>query len=527
MPMARGTAEAESQIGEFDDSSVEPGVWRYAKARRVRVAIDGEEYFDLVQHAMLRAKQRILLIGWDFDTRIHLTRGRRWYQRPFNRSYPARLGSFILWLNRHRPGLEVRILKWSYSVFSLLTRGTMLFDLLRWARHPRIDFKFDTAHPIGCSHHQKIVVIDKQFAVCGGIDMTCGRWDTRAHKTDDPGRKLPRGRLYGPWHDVTMLMEGEIAGALEDLGRQRWITAGGKPLKPSEKTDDSAWPEGLEAHFENVEVGIARTRAEHGDLPKVDEVEQLFCEQIARAKRFIYAENQYFASRAICEAIAQRLSEPDPPEIVIVHPESADGWAEEQAMNPARAELVSALNELDRHNAFHLYVPYTDERTIYVHAKLTIIDDEVLRIGSANFNNRSMGLDSECDVFIDSSRPGNEHVTGEIERLRHSLLAEHCGIEEGAVAGLLAAHGSMAAMIAGINGRGEGLQRRHLRPFHPPPLDETSRELALRETFDPEEPGDVFAILPAKNGLFRRGSLLAKARAKGRARLRRMRRVIK
>ncbi|WP_245978546.1 phospholipase D-like domain-containing protein [Aurantiacibacter xanthus] len=523
--MARGTAEAQSQLSEFDDSSVEPGVWRYARARRVRVAVDGEEYFDLVQQAMLRARQRILLIGWDFDTRIHLTRGRRWYQRPFDGSYPSRLGSFILWLNRTKPGLEVRILKWSYSVFSLMMRGTMLFDLIRWARHRRIDFKFDTAHPLGCSHHQKIVVIDKQFAVCGGIDMTGGRWDTRAHHTDDPGRKLPRGTHYGPWHDVTMMMEGEVAGALEDLGRQRWIAAGGKPLKPSEKCEESAWPEGLDAHFEEVEIGIARTRAEHGDLPKIDEIETLFCKQILGARRFIYAENQYFASRAVCEAIAQRLAQPDPPEIVIVHPNSAQGWAEEQAMNPARAELVSALAELDQNHCFHLYVPYTDDRPIYVHAKLLIIDDEVLRIGSANFNNRSMGLDSECDVFIDARRPGNDHAREPIARIRHSLLAEHCGIDEEAVPGLLATYGSMAAMIAGVNSRGEGLQRRHLRPFHPEPMDETSRELALRETLDPEEPGDVFAILPAKNGLFRPGSLLAKARARARARLRRIRQV--
>ena len=39
-----------------------------------------------------------------------------------------------------------------------------------------------------------------------------------------------------------------------------------------------------------------------------------------------------------------------------------------------------------------------------------IVDDEIFRIGSANMNNRSMGLDSECDVFVDANRPGNEHA---------------------------------------------------------------------------------------------------------------------
>ncbi|MGB3797836.1 MAG: phospholipase, partial [Alteraurantiacibacter sp.] len=60
----------EKRVEDFDDTSVEPGVWRYAHARRVRVVIDGADYFDLIQQAMLKARQRILLIGWDFDTRI-------------------------------------------------------------------------------------------------------------------------------------------------------------------------------------------------------------------------------------------------------------------------------------------------------------------------------------------------------------------------------------------------------------------------------------------------------------------------
>ena len=73
-----------------------------------------------------------------------------------------------------------------------------------------------------------------------------------------------------------------------------------------------------------------------------------------------------------------------------------------------------------------------------MHAKLTIVDDRVLRIGSANLNNRSMGLDSECDVFIDADREGNGHAAQTITKLRHSLLAEHLGVAEEDMADLLA-----------------------------------------------------------------------------------------
>src|SRR5690606_36321429 len=119
------------------------------------------DYFDLMQQAMLAARRRVLLIGWDFDTRIHLTRERRWWQKlTHRREYPARLGSFVLWLNARRPQLEVRILKWGIGFTKFLGRGSMLVDLARWFPHRRIDFKFDTAHPVACGHHQKIAVID-------------------------------------------------------------------------------------------------------------------------------------------------------------------------------------------------------------------------------------------------------------------------------------------------------------------------------------------------------------------------------
>ena len=493
----------------FDDTSVEPGVWRYARASRVRLIVDAEAYFDLMQQAMLRARQRVLLIGWDFDTRIHLTRGRRWWQKGFRSTYPSRLGSFIPWLARHRKQLDIRILKWGIGAVKMAFAGRMTLDLLRWMPHPRIGFKFDNAHPLGCSHHQKIAVIDDRLAVCGGIDMADFRWDRREHREHDPRRRRPHGKPYGPWHDVTMMMEGDVAAALDGLGRERWTRAGGKPLPDLRPGESSAWPEGLEAHFTDVEVGIARTRAEYGGYRAVHEVEQLFLHQIATARRFIYSENQYFTSRKVAEAICERLKEADPPEFVLVQPVSADGWMEEQAMNPARDLLLQAIREVDHAGRFHLYTPYTGATPIYVHAKLTIIDDQILRVGSANLNNRSMGLDSECDVFIDCARPGNSHACDGIRALRLSLLAEHCGLEEDAVAELLDQAGTMAGMIAALGPMQTATHT--LRPYHPQEQDGLAGELAQRQMLDPERPEELLAITPARRGLFRSGSLLAKA----------------
>ncbi|OZA94712.1 MAG: phospholipase [Erythrobacter sp. 34-65-8] len=460
-----------------------------------------------MQDAMLRAEQRILMIGWDFDTRIHLETGRRWWRKGTDRSHPSRLGSFILWLNRHRPGLDIKMLKWGMGMIPMALRGSMALDLLRWAPRRRIDFKWDSAHPMGACHHQKIVVIDDQLAVCGGIDMTRGRWDTRDHVEDDPRRRWSRWKQYGPWHDATMIMAGAIVKDLDELGRDRWCRAGGDALTPVNPTTGKCWPEGLEPQFENVEVGIARTRAAHENSPQVCEIADLFERQIREARHFIYAESQYFASRRIADAIARRMAEPDPPEILIVHPANADGWLEQQAMDHARAQLVRTLGEVDQAGRFNLYVPYTGETPIYVHSKIMIVDDAIIRIGSANMNNRSMGLDSECDVFIDARRPGNAHARGAIANLRHSLLAEHCGLEMDDVPRLIEQAGSMHAMIQAL-----GQERtRTLRRFDLEQLNGMAETLAESAMLDPERPDELLEPF-AKGGLFRKGMFLSRIR---------------
>lgn len=486
-----------------------PSVWRYVRASRVHVVVDAAPYFALMQQALMRARQRIMMIGWDFDTRILMGQGRRWWNLPDKLSQPARLGPFMLWLCKRTRGLEVRVLKWNFGAFKFVFRGSMILDLWRWWRSPAIDFKFDSAHPLGCSHHQKIVVIDDRFAVCGGIDMTAGRWDTPEHKEADLRRRLPYSpRLFGPWHDLTLMVEGEAAAALGELGRERWVQAGGKPLEPCKPQVSSPWPSALKADFTDVEVGISRTRSQWNKVSEVREIEALFLEHIARARHFIYAESQYFASRKIAEAIAKRVAEPDPPEIVLINPLTADGWLEEVAMDGARVRLYHAIEDVDHRNRFRIFIPFNAAGTpIYVHAKAMIVDDEVLRVGSANMNNRSLGLDSECDMFVDAARPGNGHARAGITKLRHALLAEHLGLPRREVEAALERNPSMLALIENAPRKGK-----YLEPFALRPLGETERAVADNALLDPERPEEMFEPFGKRNGLFRRGSFLRRPR---------------
>lgn len=438
---------------------------------------------------MMKAKSQILMIGWDFDTRVALDAAE-------DDAAPTGLGAFISYLPKKNPALQIHILNWDMGALQLLFRGTTALRIVRWARTKNIHFKLDGAHPTGGSHHHKILVIDDQVAFCGGIDITAERWDTRGHLDDDPGRKRPTThRPYGPWHDATMALEGDVAQALGDLARKRWVLAGGTPIvKPDDCGDP--WPEELEPMFQEVDVAVSRTRAAHAGRRPVREIEALFVDQIQRAKRFVYAENQYFASRRIAQAIAERLAHPDCPEFVLVNPATGRGWLDEEAMSPARTQLLEMIQKADLHGRFRIYTPVTRAgEDIYVHAKITIIDGQILRVGSANLNNRSMGLDSECDVTIDSALSSNRSTTGIIPAILHDLLAEHLAVEPSAIATQMKDCGSLIRTIESF--RTEG---RSLRPLELRDMNRLERALAKKETFDPESGGEQFEPI-ARPGL--------------------------
>jgi len=463
--------------------------WRRETATRAGLIVDASDYFEAGRKAMLKARRRIMLIGWDFDARIELSDERL-------PGEPRTLGDFVLWLVKRNPDLEVFLLRWNIGALRALFRGTTIFTLMRWMAHPRIHTRLDGASTLGASHHHKIVVIDDCLAFCGGIDMTSNRWDTPEHRDSDPRRVGPDGGPYAPWHDATTILEGPVAQALGELSRKRWETAGGHALEPVECGTD-CWPEGVEAQFRDVSISISRSRPEGDDGgPPVREIEATYLALIARARKYIYAESQYFASRRIAEAIAHRLEEPDGPEIVLVNPFKSQGWLEPVAMDTARARLYAALEHLDCHQRFRIYHPFTQAgEPIYVHAKMTIVDDEVLHVGSSNLNNRSMRLDTECDVTLDAALPGNESAAPTIRALRDGLLAEHLGVTAETVAAAVDGKGSLIAAVEAL--RGEG---RSLRPYEIPDLHEVETWLADNQVLDPEGPGEIFEAT-SKGGL--------------------------
>ena len=309
--------------------------WRIARADRFACIVDAADYFKHVKTAMLRARHRITLIGWDLDARMTFERGEKTLPGP------NQLGAFLYWMLWKRPNLEVYLLKSNLRLlpaFDGIWFGLTPVSFVNQFSSKRMHFAIDGARPMGAVHHQKIAVIDDSVAFCGGLDLTVDRWDTSAHEHDNRGRRTV-GRSYGPRHEVAAAVDGEAACALSEQARERWETATGLPLPPVDAKHE-AWPSKLEPTMRDVDVGIARTLPELEGRDEVREVEALNLAAIAAARDTIYLENQYLAARRMVEALAARLREADGPEVIIVLPRRGNNRLERETMDSARHRLI-------------------------------------------------------------------------------------------------------------------------------------------------------------------------------------------
>ncbi len=299
--------------------------WRLARADRAAVLIDGEAYFDALDAALERAQRSVRILGWDLHGGIRLRRPEA--QRPDDEPIPTLLER-LDGLVRQRRDLEIWVLEWDFALLYALERQFLPALRFGFATHRRLHFELDGEHPIGASHHEKLVVIDDRIAFCGGFDLAACRWDTRAHRAGDPRRSDPGAPDYRAFHDAMLLVDGDAAVALGELARRRWHRATGRRL--DERRDEGdPWPRGVEPRFRDVEVGIARTRPGGEDEAPRLEVEALYLASLRAAERWIYIENQYLTAHAVGAVLAERLAEPDGPELVIVSTRICEGWLEE------------------------------------------------------------------------------------------------------------------------------------------------------------------------------------------------------
>lgn len=465
---------------ERETGLLRPGAtcWRVERARRAAMLPDGAAYFSAMRAAMERARRSILLVGWDFDAEMRLG--------PAGSTEAEQFRELMARLLARRPELQVHILIWDMAFAFRIQRRSGPRQAAAAMPGGNLHFRLDGGTPFGASHHQKILVVDDAVAFCGGSDFSRNRWDTTRHLPRDPRRRSRANAIYGPRHDVMMAVDGPAAAALADVVRERWRRATGETLTPQSADPDEAdpWPEDLVPDMRDVAVGIARTEPARDGRPAVREAEALHLAAIAAARRWIYMENQYFTSPVIGAALARRLAEPDGPEVVVVTAAQSGGRSDRLTMDHARNSLIHRLQAADRHGRFRAFAAMADgDVPIIVHSKVTVVDDRLLRVGSANLNNRSMGFDTECDIAVEvRDEVGRTAVRHMLDR----LLTEHLGRAAGELEAALWRTGSLTACVDQLN----PATGRRLRPFDVPRPSLLDRAMGRLHLLDPTGPAD-------------------------------------
>lgn len=438
------------------------------------VFVDGAAYFEDLQHAFEQAERTIYIASWVIDPKM-------WLRADAASGDRLPLQTFLRRLVAKKPQLEIYVLIWDLAeAYRFSTNPWVIFQK-GWLPHRRIRLLYDNHYPFGGCQHQKFVVIDDEVAYCGGIDLAVGRWDRPTHRVDDPHRIDAYGNTHQPFHDVQARVGGETAAYLGMQFRVRWRRVSVRRAhSPTRRASPISLPPG-----EPALVAISRT--DPVPKPPIREIAAISLDLIADAKDCIYIENQYLTSRVLGDALANRLREPDGPEVIIIGPRQPSGWIEEITVGILRWRVVDALRNADKHGRLRIYYPMASlaaDVDIYVHAKVMIIDDRIVRVGSANVSRRSLMLDLEMDVIaITTSKFALE--------LRDRLVSEHLGISSEDMAESIKTQGSLRAALDELAGQND----RTLVPLGKGPAM-TDREFAQDGDvfFDPAEPFEMATL---------------------------------
>ena len=377
---------------------VQTGLWAIGEpppraGNRLEVLIDGAQALPLIAEAINSACSHVHIAGWHISPDSQLTR-----------DTPGQTLKESLAELAQR--VEVRVLLWAgppvpvfrpsrgdvRAVQRQLTDGTGVRCVL--------DARERTMH----CHHEKLVIVDDQVAFVGGIDLTSLSGD-RYDVDDHPAR----GRLG--WHDVATRLRGPAVADVAEHFRERWQEVAGETLVASPPP----------AVAGDVEVQVVRTVPErtYRFCPRGDfRILESYVRALSSAQRLIYLENQFLWSTEIGAILMDKLARPpcDEFRVLLLLPARPNNGAD-----TTRGQL-GCLTEADGGAGRLLAVTInsrsgTNTEPLYVHAKVGIVDDTWLTVGSANLNEHSLFNDTEMNVVT--------HDPGLARRTRLELWAEH------------------------------------------------------------------------------------------------------
>lgn len=338
------------------------------------VLIDGEDAFRAIAQALQGARSHVHVTGWHLTPGFALTRD----------ANPISLRDLLADLATRIP---VRVLLWGGAPGRLFRPSRRDVRRVRdqLVAGTRIQCALDTRErPMHC-HHEKTVIVDDQVAFVGGIDLTSfggDRWDTPAHPS----------RQAGGWHDVATRLRGPAVQDVAAHFRLRWHAITGETLP--------AWP--IPAPAGSVEVQLVRTMPDHmyRERPQGDfRILEAYLRALRGAIKLIYLENQFLWSPEVAEVLRDKLRHPPSPDfrLLLVLPEKPNSGGDD-----TRGQLSTLVEaDEDRGNILACTILCSggvQPPAVYVHAKVGIIDDRWLTVGSANLNEHSLFNDTEVNL---------------------------------------------------------------------------------------------------------------------------------
>lgn len=365
--------------------------WPSRAGNQLDVHVDGADALAQIAAAIDGARSSVWLAGWYFS--------------PDFRLRAAESETLQELLARTADRVDVRLLAWAGAPLPLFhpDRKEVRAVCAELSKETRVRVALDARErPFHC-HHEKVVVVDGELAFVGGIDLTSyagDRLDTSEHPT--------RGSIG--WHDVTTRVRGPVVGDVVDHFRLRWLEVTGEQLPPLE-------PQEAAGH---VELQIVRTVPEkvYRRLPRGEfTILESYLRALQSAERLVYLENQFLWSPEIVAVLAERLRNP-PDErfrLLVVLPARPNNGNDDT--HGQLGVLAEADDGAGRFLACTLYQRGAEGRPVYVHAKVAIVDDRWLTVGSANLNEHSLFNDTEMNVVT------RDEAIAKATRLR--LWSEH------------------------------------------------------------------------------------------------------
>jgi len=341
----------------------------------VEVLIDGAQALPAMAEAFRAARSHVHIAGWHLTPDFAVARSSpsSTVRELLGEAAARAQVRVLLWAGAPVPGYQPNR-SGMRAVQQRLVQGTGI--------HCALDAR---ERPMHC-HHEKLIVVDDQVAFVGGIDLTSlagDRFDTQSHPL--------RGHLG--WHDAATRLEGPVVADAARHFAARWREVTGERLECAQP----APPAGA-SHVQLLRTVPERIYrfAPRGEF----RILAGYLRALGSAERLIYIENQYLWSPEIVALLRDKLRRPpcDRFRLLLVLPARPKGGGDDTrgqlgvlAQADAGGGRLLACSLVARSGA--------QSGPLYVHAKVTIVDDRWLTVGSANLNEHSLFNDTELNVI--------------------------------------------------------------------------------------------------------------------------------